>query len=118
MVSDKVDLNTKTYKTEGNTQAVHWECDGSPEYSLNEIEKDDRGTEIVLHISDDSSEFLEEYRILDLLNKYCRFLPVEIQFGTEKFWEVLQDSINLVILSIVVLFLAALIEVYITPALF
>ena len=84
MVSDKVEINTKTFKKGAGTKAVRWECDGSPEYSINEIEKTDRGTEIVLHISEESNEFLEENRILELLNKYCKFLPVPIRFGKEK----------------------------------
>ncbi len=84
MVSDKVEIYTKTYKKGGPTKAVRWECDGSPEYLLEEIDKADRGTEIVLHIADDSKEFLEEYRILELLKKYSKFLPVPIRFGTEK----------------------------------
>ncbi|HNW54007.1 MAG TPA: molecular chaperone HtpG [Bacteroidales bacterium] len=87
MVSDKVEINTKTFKKGAGTKAVRWECDGSPEYSITEIEKSDRGTEIVLHISEESNEFLEENRILDLLNKYCKFLPVPIRFGNEKTWE-------------------------------
>ena len=87
MVSDKVEINTKTFKKGAGTKAVRWECDGSPEYSINEIEKTDRGTEIVLHISEESNEFLEENRILELLNKYCKFLPVPIRFGNEKTWE-------------------------------
>lgn len=88
MVSEKVEIRTKTYKKGGKTKAVHWECDGSPEYSLEEIEdKKDRGTEVILHIDDENKEFLEEYRIKELLNKYCKFLPVPIQFGTEKIQE-------------------------------
>ncbi|MBN2173340.1 MAG: molecular chaperone HtpG [Bacteroidales bacterium] len=84
MVAEKVEILTKTYKKGGPSKAVKWECDGSPEYTLEEMEKDDRGTEIVLHIADDSKEFLEEYRILELLKKYSKFLPVPIQFGMEK----------------------------------
>lgn len=84
MVSEKVELFTKTYKKGGPTKAVHWECDGSPEYTLSEADKNDRGTEVVLHIDKENSEFLEEYRIRELLNKYCKFLPVPIQFGTKK----------------------------------
>ena len=87
MVSKKVEILTKTYKKGGETKAVHWECDGSPEYTLDESTKKDRGTEIILHIADDSAEFLEEYRVLDLLKKYCKFLPVPIRFGNEKKWE-------------------------------
>jgi len=87
MVSKKVEIITKTYKKGPGSKAVKWECDGSPEYSLTETEKTGRGTEIVLHIADDSTEFLEEYRILELLKKYCKFLPVPIRFGNEKNWE-------------------------------
>jgi molecular chaperone HtpG len=87
MVSEKVEINTKTYKKGGPTKAVKWECDGSPNYTLSEIDKNDRGTEIVLHIAEDSVEFLEESRILELLKKYSKFLPVPIQFGTEKISE-------------------------------
>ena len=87
MVSDQVEIKTKTYKKGAGSKAVRWECDGSPEYTINEIEKSDRGTEIVLHINEESKEFLEESRILELLNKYCKFLPVPIRFGNEKTWE-------------------------------
>ena len=87
MVSKSVEIFSKTYKKGGNTKAVHWECDGSPEYTLTETDKQDRGTDVTLHLADDSKEFLEEYRILELLKKYCKFLPVEIQFGTEKISE-------------------------------
>lgn len=82
MVSKKVEINSLSHK-EG-TKAVHWECDGSPEYKIEDSKKATRGTEIVLHIADDSEEFLEEFRIQELLNKYCKFLPVEIKFGTKK----------------------------------
>ncbi len=87
MVSDKVLIKTKTFKKGAGSKAVEWECDGSPEYTINEIEKSDRGTEIVLYINEESKEFLEESRILELLNKYCKFLPVAIRFGNEKTWE-------------------------------
>lgn len=87
MVAKKVEIRTKTYKKGGPTKAVKWECTGSPEYTLTEIDKEDRGTEIILHIADDSVEFLEENRILDLLKKYSKFLPVPIQFGMEKSYE-------------------------------
>ena len=85
MVSEKVEIHTKSYKPE--TKGVKWVCDGSPDYSMNEIEKKDRGTEIILHIEKEAEEFLEEHRILDMLKKYCKFLPVEIIFGTEKTYE-------------------------------
>ncbi len=87
MVSDKVELLTKTYKKGGSTKAMKWECDGSPEYTVTEIDKADRGTEIILHIDEESKEFLEEHRVLELLKKYSKFLPVPIQFGTEKISE-------------------------------
>jgi len=87
MVSKKVEIFTKTYRKGPGSKAVKWECDGSPEYTLTETEKATRGTDIVLHIADDSIEFLEENRILDLLKKYCKFLPVPIRFGNEKKWE-------------------------------
>ncbi len=83
MVSERVELFTKTYKKGGSTKAVKWECDGSPEYTISETDKKDRGTEIVLHIDKENTEFLEEYRVRELLNKYCKFLPVPIQFGTK-----------------------------------
>lgn len=78
MVSDKVEVITKSYK-EGAT-AVRWECDGSPEYTLTEVEKENRGTDIVLYVNEDSKEFLEAERINSMLNKFCRFLPVPIFF--------------------------------------
>jgi molecular chaperone HtpG len=85
MVSDKVELTTLSHK-EG-AKAVKWSCDGSPEYSIEEVEKAQRGTEITLYIDDDSKEFLEEARIDGLLKKYCKFLPVEIGFGKAKDWK-------------------------------
>ncbi len=81
MVADKVEVFTKSYKK--GSKAVHWICEGEPEYEIGETDKKDRGTEIVLHISKDSKEFLEENRIGELLNKYCKFLPVPIKFGTK-----------------------------------
>lgn len=84
MVSDNVEIHTKTYKKGGATKAVKWECDGSPNYTIEEIDKKTRGTDIILHISEDSKEFLSEHKILELLNKYNKFMPVPIQFGTEK----------------------------------
>lgn len=87
MVSKKVEIISKTYKKGPGSKAVRWECDGSPDYNITEAEKSSRGTDIILHIADDSLEFLEETRILDLLKKYCKFLPVPIRFGNEKNWE-------------------------------
>lgn len=81
MVSSSVEIFSKSFKEEA--KAVHWECDGSPEYLIEETEKKDRGTEVVLHIADDSTEFLEPARIRSLLKKYCKFLPVEIRFEKE-----------------------------------
>jgi len=81
MVAKQVEIFTKTYKDE---PAAHWICDGSPEYTLVEHDKSDRGTEIVLHIADDSKEFLEEGKIRGLLNKYNRFNQIPIKFGTKK----------------------------------
>ncbi len=85
MVAKEVEIQTKSYID--GSKAVKWVCDGSPEYSLTEIEKDTRGTDIILHIAEDSEDFLEEHKLLDLLKKYCKFLPVSIQFGMEKTWE-------------------------------
>lgn len=78
MVADKVEIITKSYKDES---AVHWSCDGSPKFSLKKSDKKERGTEIILSIADDSTEFLEENRITDLLRKYNKFMPIPIKFG-------------------------------------
>lgn len=78
MVSERVDVITKSYRE--NAQAVKWECDGSPEYSLEEVEKTQRGTDIVLHINEESQEFLDAERIRTILKKFCRFLPIPITF--------------------------------------
>lgn len=85
MVANKVDIITRSYRD--GTQAVKWSCDGSPEFTLEEAERAERGTDIVLHIDDDCKEFLEESRISTLLNKYCRFLPVTVAFGKKKEWK-------------------------------
>lgn len=85
MVSKKVEIVTKSYK-EG-AKAVKWSCDGTPEYQMEESEKEDRGTDIVLYIDDENKDFLDETRISGLLKKYCRFLPIEIAFGKEKEWK-------------------------------
>ena len=85
MVANKVEIVTKSYK-EGS-QAVKWTCDGSPEFTLEDVDKADRGTDIILYIDDDAKEFLEESRISELLKKYCKFLPVPIAFGTKKEWK-------------------------------
>ena len=85
MVAKKVEIVTKSYR-EG-AQAVKWTCDGSPEFTLENVDKEDRGTDIILHIDDDCKEFLEESRISTLLNKYCRFLPIPVAFGKKKDWK-------------------------------
>ena len=85
MVAKKVEIITKSCK-EGS-QAVKWTCDGSPEFTIEETEKADRGTDIVLYIDDDCKEFLEEARLSTLLKKYCSFLPVAIAFGKKKEWK-------------------------------
>jgi molecular chaperone HtpG len=82
MVSDKVEIYTKSWKQ--SSAAVRWECDGSPEYVIEETDKQDRGTEVVLHINHDSEEFLDTDRIESILKKYCRFLPVPIFFEGEQ----------------------------------
>ncbi|MDX9905436.1 MAG: molecular chaperone HtpG [Bacteroidales bacterium] len=87
MVGKKVEILTKTYKKGGQTKGVKWECDGSPDYIMTESERKDRGTDVVVYIDDENKEFLEESRILEILKKYSRFLPVPIQFGMEKTWE-------------------------------
>src|SRR5574344_209089 len=85
MVSKQVDIITKSYKEDA--KAVKWSCDGSPSYTIEDADKADRGTDIVLHIDDDCKEFLEESRIEGLLKKYCHFLPVAIAFGKKKDWK-------------------------------
>ena len=85
MVSDRVDIITKSYKDD--TKAVKWSCDGSPEFTLKDTDKADRGTDIVLHISDDCQEFLEKARIETLLNKYCKFMAVPVVFGKKTEWK-------------------------------
>ena len=81
MVAEKVEIITKSYL---NDSAAHWTCDGSPEYKLKKSNKKERGTEIILHVSEDSKEFLEESRIRELLNKYNKFMPYPIKFGTKE----------------------------------
>ena len=84
MVADKVEIDTKSYT---DAPAMHWSCDGSPQFEMKEGKRAQRGTDITLHIADDCKEFLEEHRILELLKKYCRFMPVPIRFGEESQWE-------------------------------
>ena len=82
MVADKVEIITKSYKEA--SEAVKWSCDGSPNYEMDVAEKVERGTDIILYINDESKEYLQKHRIDELLNKYCKFLPVPIQFGTNE----------------------------------
>ena len=79
MVSDKVEITSKSYQD--GTEAIHWECDGSTEFELGPAVKKERGTDVTLHITKDNEEFLEDYRIQQLLDKYCKFLPVPVVFG-------------------------------------
>jgi molecular chaperone HtpG len=81
MVAEKVEIITKSFKDE---PAAHWTCDGSPEFTLETSDKTSRGTEIILHIAEDSLEFLEEFKIRELLTKYNKFMPIPIKFGTRK----------------------------------
>ncbi len=90
MVAKKVEIHTLSWQ-EG-AQAVKWECDGNPEFELSDIDKKERGTDIILHIADDSLEFLEESKILGLLKKYCKFLPVPIVFGKETEYKTEKDE--------------------------
>ncbi len=85
MVSDRVDILTRSYQD--GAKGVKWTCDGSPAFEIDDCDKADRGTDIVLHISDDCTEFLEKNRIAELLTKYCRFLPVPIAFGKKTEWK-------------------------------
>ena len=83
MVSKQVDIITKSQKP--NSDAVKWSCDGSPNYSIEKTNKKTKGTDVILHIDDESKEFLQESRINEILNKYCKFLPVEVKFGKKQF---------------------------------
>jgi len=80
MVAGKVEIITRSFRESDENKAVRWECDGSPEFTLSEATRSDRGTDIILHLNDDSMEFIESFRVNELLNKYCKFLPVEIKF--------------------------------------
>lgn len=85
MVADKVEIITKSYRED--TKAVKWSCDGSPAFEIDECDKAERGTDIVLHVSEDCKEFLENSKINELLQKYCRFLPVPVAFGKKTEWK-------------------------------
>ena len=92
MVSNKVALISKSFRQTEEEKGVMWECDGSPEYTMNEIPKGTRGTDVILYISDDCADFLEESKIRELLNKYCKFLSVPIQFGTKNVEEIIEGE--------------------------
>lgn len=98
MVANQVDIISKSHKD--GAKAVKWSCDGSPEYTLEEAEKADRGTDIVLHVDTESEEFLDESRISTLLHKYCSFLPIPVAFGHKKEWkegkEVETEELNVI----------------------
>jgi molecular chaperone HtpG len=91
MVADKVEVISKSYKEEA-TEASRWECDGSTEFELFDTQKETRGTDVILHINADSEEFLDEFRLKGILEKYCKFLPVEIKFGTKE--ESVEDGVD------------------------
>jgi len=88
MVADTVEIHTKSYKK--TAKAVRWECDGSPTYTIEPGERKERGTDVVIHVAEDSVEFLEDFKIKELLSKYCKFLPIEIKFGTTE--ETIKDK--------------------------
>jgi molecular chaperone HtpG len=90
MVADKVEVISKSYREDA--EAAHWTCDGSTEFELTEAEKKTRGTDVILHINSDSEEFLDEWRLKGILEKYCKFLPVEIKFGTKE--ERVEDGVD------------------------
>ena len=92
MVSNKVALISKSFRQTEEEKGVMWECDGSPEYTMTEIPKGTRGTDVILYISDDCADFLEEGKIRELLNKYCKFLSVPIQFGTKNVEEIIEGE--------------------------
>ena len=85
MVSDKVEIVTRSYRD--GAKAIRWSCDGSPSFTIDDAEKADRGSDIILHISDDCKDFLEKARIEQLLNKYCKFMPVPVAFGKKTEWK-------------------------------
>lgn len=85
MVSDKVEIFTKSYKD--GAKGVHWSCNGNPEFTMEEYDKEDRGTDIVIHLDKESKEYAEDAKINELLNKYAKFLPIPIAFGKEQEWK-------------------------------
>lgn len=92
MVADQVEIITRSYKVAEEAEAVRWECDGSTEFSIGPAKKTSRGTDVILHINKDSEEFLDEWRLKGILEKYCKFLPVEIKFGTKE--ESVEDGLD------------------------
>jgi molecular chaperone HtpG len=90
MVADKVEVISKSFKED--TEAAKWECDGSTEFELSSAKKETRGSDVILHINADSEEFLDEFRLKGILEKYCKFLPVEIKFGTKE--ESIEDGVD------------------------
>lgn len=92
MVSDMVEVISRSYKSTEEQDAVRWQCDGSTEFSIAATKKKTRGTDVILHVNKDSEEFLDEWRIKGILEKYCRFLPVEIKFGTRE--ESVEDGVD------------------------
>ncbi len=91
MVADNVEITSRSH-TASAAEAAHWECDGSTEFVLSVTKKELRGTDVILHINDDSAEFLDEFRLKGILEKYCKFLPVEIKFGTKE--ESVEDGVD------------------------
>src|SRR5690606_793409 len=92
MVADTVDIVTRSYKLDDAEEAVKWECDGSTEFSIKGAKKQTRGTDVILHVNKESEEFLDEWRLKGILEKYCKFLPVEIKFGTKE--ESVEDGVD------------------------
>lgn len=91
MVADNVELISRSY-TAAENEAARWECDGSTEFELTDAKKNERGTDVILHVNNDSEEFLDEFRLKGILEKYCKFLPVEVKFGTKE--ESVEDGVD------------------------
>lgn len=92
MVADKVEIISRSFKSDNEQDAVRWECDGSTEFSISPATRSTRGSDVILHINNDSEEFLDEWRLKGILEKYCKFLPVEIKFGTKS--ESVEDGVD------------------------
>lgn len=92
MVADNVEIITRSYKAHDTEEAVRWECDGSTEFSISPAKKNTQGTDVILHINKESEEFLDEWRLKAILEKYCKFLPVQIKFGTKE--ESVEDGVD------------------------